>query len=434
MFGSKAYLDLRNRFLFLLAVLVFYRFGTFIPIPGVDVTVVKDLADAHAGGVLGMFNVLTGGALGRLSVFALNIMPYITASIIMQLMGILSSEIGALKKNGGAGRKKINQYTRYLTIFLALVQGYGIASGIESMTAHSGSVVLHPGYFFRIVAAISLATGSVIVMWCAEQINIRGIGNGSSLIIFAGIVSGMPGGIASLFEMGKTGAISGVAIAVMVLLVCLMLVVVIYAERAQRRIVVSYPKRQVGQKLYGGDSTHIPLRINSAGVIPAIFASSLLLFPVTIAGFIPGDSQSSMREFVYMHLSHGKPLYMMLYVVFIAFFCFFYAGIVFNAEETAENIKKQGGVVLGRRPGEQTAKYFKHVLDRLTVLGAVYMSAVCVLPEVLMSRFAIPFYLGGTSVLIVVNVVMDLYVQVQSQMFASQYASLMKRARNVMGR
>jgi preprotein translocase subunit SecY len=419
---SDSTADLRSKVVFVLIMLFVYRLGTFVPIPGINTTVLDQLTQAHAGGVLGMFNALTGGALGRLSIFALNIMPYITASIIMQLMTVISMDVAAIKKEGEHGRKKINQYTRYLTVLLALFQGYGIAVGIESMRMPAGgSVVFEPGLFFRGVSMVTLTGGTVLVMWIAEQINTKGIGNGSSLIIFAGIVSGLPSAVAGLFEMGRTGAIFASVIG--------LIWMIVFVEKGQRRIAINYPKRQVGNKVFGGDSTHLPLKINTAGVIPAIFASSLLLFPATIAGFTQSVDSEDWRSFINLYFSHGKPVYILLYVILIAFFCFFYTSVIFNPSETAENLRKNGAVVLGRRPGNHTAEYLDYVLTRITTLGAVYMIVVCTLPELMVSKFSLPFYLGGTSLLIVVNVVIDVFTQIQTHLLSSQYENLLKKTR-----
>lgn len=421
--------ELKSKILFVIFVLIAYRLGTYIPLPGINTIALQELANSQAGGVLGMFNLFTGGALGRMSIFALNIMPYITASIIMQLMTVVSSEIATLKKEGERGRKKINQYTRYLTIVLALFQGYGMAVGVENMQASSGSLVFEPGMFFRFVTMISLTGGTVLVMWMAEQINTRGIGNGSSIIIFTGIVSGLPSAIAAFFEMGRTGALSSITIMMVIAIIIGLTYFIVFVEKAQRRITVQYPRRQVGNKMMGGDSTHLPLKINTSGVIPAIFASSLLLFPLTIAGFNQAVEVEGWRQFVNLYLSHGKPLYVALYTFLIAFFCFFYTSIIFNPEETAENLKKNGGVILGRRPGPNTAAYLDFVLTRLTTIGAAYMVVVCITPEILISQYSIPFYLGGTSLLIVVNVVIDLTTQVQTHLLSTQYENLIKRAK-----
>ncbi len=421
--------ELKSKIWFVIMMLIVYRIGTYVPLPGINASALAQLNNDQAGGVLGMFNMLTGGALGRMSLFALNIMPYITASIIMQLMTVISSDIAALKKEGEQGRKKINQYTRYLTVILALVQGYGIAVGAEATQTSQGLLVSSPGIFFRIITMLTLTGGTVLVMWIAEQINTRGIGNGSSLIIFAGIVAGLPSAIAGLFEMGRTGALSTLFILLIVVICCSLILFIVFMEKAQRRILVNYPKRQMGNKVFGGDSTHLPLKLNTSGVIPAIFASSLLLFPLTIAGFSQGGEVGGWKQMVALYLSHGKPLYVILYASLIAFFCFFYTSVVFNPEETSENLRKNGGVILGRRPGPHTAEYLDYVLTRITVIGAAYMIVVCVLPEILMSQYAIPFYLGGTSLLIVVNVVIDLFTQVQTHLLSTQYEGLLKKAK-----
>lgn len=426
-FGKAA--DLKSRIWFLLVMLVIYRLGTYIPLPGINTLALTAANDMQDKGILGIFNLFTGGALGRMSIFALNIMPYITASIIMQLMTVVSSEIAAMKKEGEQGRKKINQYTRYLTVILALFQGYGIAVGIENYQTPAGPLVFDHGLTFRLISMISLTGGTVLVMWIAEQINVRGIGNGSSIIIFAGIVSGLPSALAAFFEMGRTGTINTLFMLAIFALVTALVSFIIFMEKAQRRILVSYPKRQIGNKMFGGDSMHLPLKLNTSGVIPAIFASSLLLFPVTIAGFSQTYEPGSWKQLVSLYLAHGKPLYIALYAFMIAFFCFFYTSVIFNPEDTAENLRKNGGVVLGRRPGAHTAEYLDYVLTRITVLGALYMILVCVIPEILISEYQIPFYLGGTSLLIVVNVVMDLFTQVQTHLLSTQYEGLIKKAR-----
>uniref|UniRef100_UPI003979DB30 preprotein translocase subunit SecY n=1 Tax=Rickettsiales endosymbiont of Peranema trichophorum TaxID=2486577 RepID=UPI003979DB30 len=420
--------ELRAKIFFVLFVLIVYRIGTYVPLPGVDSIALEYAANAQAGGLLGMLNMFTGGAVGRLSIFALNIMPYITASIIMQLMTVLSTDMAAMKKEGESGRKKINQYTRYLTVVLALFQGYGIAVGLESMTSSQGAIITNPGYFFRVTAMVSLMGGTLFVMWLGEQISVKGIGNGSSIIIFAGIVSGLPVALASFFEMGKTGAISVFVILSIVVLVVGLIVLIVFMEKAQRRILVQYPKRQVGNKIYGGDSTHLPFKINTAGVIPPIFANSLLLFPITVVGFA-GVEHSQWKYFIVQYLSHGKPLYILLYIFLICFFSFFYTSIIFNPEETAENLRKNGGIVVGRRPGKNTADYFDYILTRLTIIGALYISFICIVPEFLISEYSVPFYLGGTSLLIVVNVVVDVFSQIQTYLLVNQYEGLLKKAR-----
>ncbi len=426
--------DIIAKIIFVVSILLFYRIGSFIPVPGINTMVLESLSTSHTSGILGMFNMLTGGALSRMSIFALNIMPYITASIIMQLATMIFDEMSSLKKEGESGRKKINQYTRFLTIFLCIFQSYAIASGIESMSIESVGLVYNPGFLFRIQTVMSLTCGTIVVMWLAEQINIHGIGNGSSLIIFTGIVSGIPSGIITLFEMSRVGSMHILSVLFVVSAVLILLFIVVFIERAQRKINVHYPKRQVGNKLYGGDNSHLPLKINMAGVIPAIFASSLLLFPVTIANFsLPQGKSYDTSEvslfinFVMTYLSHGKPLYIMLYFCLITFFCFFYSGIIFNPIETSETLQKNGAIILGRRPGKQTAEYLAFLTKRITVIGAIYMSVICIIPELLMGKMNIPFYLGGTSILIVVNVVMDFYTQLHSQFLSIQYGSMMKR-------
>ncbi len=421
--------ELKKRVFFVFIILIIYRIGSYIPLPGIDSLALSEFTDSQSGGLLGMFNMFTGGAVGRLSIFTLNIMPYITASIVMQLMTVISNEMAALKKEGESGRKKISQYTRYLTVILALVQGYGIAVGIEKMTSSYGSVVIFPGYFFRIVTMFSLMGGTLFVMWLGEQITTKGIGNGSSLIIFTGIISGLPSALAAFFEMGRTGALSAFVILLVTILVAGLIYLIVFMEKAQRRILVQYPKRQVGNKIYGGESSHLPLKVNTSGVIPPIFANSLLLFPATIAGFSQSPGVSGWGQFIAEYFSHGKPIYILLYILLIVFFSFFYTSIVFNPEETAENLRKNGGIVLGRRPGKNTAEYFDYILTRLTVIGAVYICAVCIIPEILISKYSIPFYLGGTSLLIVVNVVIDVFSQIQTHLLTKQYESLIKKSK-----
>jgi preprotein translocase subunit SecY len=418
--------DLKKRLRFLLLALIVFRFGAYIPIPGIDATVLADIASRNAGGILGMFNMLSGGSLGRMTIFALAIMPYITASIIIQLMTVVSKNLEAMKKEGDAGRRKMNQYTRYLTVLLAAFQGYGVAIGLESMTTGGGPVVPDPGAFFRLTAITTLTGGTVFLMWLGEQITQRGIGNGISLIIFSGIVAGLPSAIAGTFELGRTGAMSVVMILVLCILAIGAVWAIVFMERSHRRILVQYPKRQVGNKMFGGEASHIPLKLNTAGVIPPIFASSILLFPLTIANFSQGK-ESVWLEAIARHLAHGKPLYILCYVALITFFSFFYTAIVFNPDETADNLKKYGGIVPGRRPGKATAEYFDYVLTRLTVVGAAYISAVCILPEVLITKYSVPFYLGGTSLLIVVNVVLDTMTQIQTYLYAHQYEGLLKK-------
>jgi preprotein translocase subunit SecY len=426
--------ELKKRILFMIGALIVYRIGTYIPLPNIDPNALSELMQKNAGGVLGMFDMFSGGALKRMSIFALNIMPYITASIILQLMTVISPQMAALKKEGEAGRRKITQYTRYATVVLAGFQGWGIAAGLMRMSASGAPIVLEPGGFFIFSTVITLVGGTVFLMWLGEQITARGIGNGTSLIIFTGVVAALPGAIASTLDLGRTGALSTWFILLLIILAVALIAFIVFMERAHRRIVVQYPKRQRGNKMYGGESSHIPLKLNTAGVIPPIFASSILLFPATIVGFSgSGGGESPILENIVRYVSHGQPLYIVLYVSIIVFFCFFYTSIVFNPEETAENLKKNGGFIPGRRPGKNTSEYFDYVLSRLTVIGAIYLSAVCVLPELLIAKYSVPFYLGGTSLLIVVNVLMDTINQIQTHLFAHQYEGLIKKA-NLKGR
>ncbi len=416
--------ELKSRLLFVVGALIVYRIGTYIPIPGIDPRILQQIFAQQSEGILGVFNMFSGGALGRMTIFALAIMPYISASIIMQLMSVAVPQLAAMKKEGESGRRKINQYTRIGTVFLALIQGYGIAVGVENTTGPSGSAVIDPGMFFRLTTMITLTGGTVFLMWLGEQMTSRGIGNGISLIIFAGIIAELPGGIASM----SNTTMSGGAIFLILLGALGIIALIVYMERAQRRIVVQYPKRQVGNKLYAGDNTHLPLKLNTAGVIPPIFASSILLFPLTIANFNAENAPEWLTT-ITAYLGHGQPAYMLAYVAIIVFFCFFYTAVVFNPEETAENLKKNGGFVPGIRPGKQTAEYLDYVLSRITVVGAAYLALVCVLPEIIIAKYAIPFYLGGTSLLIIVNVTMEFIGQVQSHLFAHQYESLIKKSK-----
>src|SRR6201984_415801 len=379
---SKA-TELKSRIWFTLGALVIYRLGTYIPIPGIDPGILQDVFSRNAGGILGMFDMFSGGALGRMTIFALNIMPYISASIIIQLLTAVSPTLETLKKEGESGRKKPNQTPRLGTVLLAAVQSYGIAVGLEGMHAGAQSAVLDPGLFFRLVTVVTLVSGTVFLMWLGEQITARGVGNGISLIIMAGIVANLPHALASTLELGRTGALSSFFIILFLVMSVLVVAFIVFMERAQRRILVQYPKRQVGNKMFGGDASHLPLKINTSGVIPPIFAS---LGEITA------------------YLAHGRPLYMALYVALICFFCFFYTAIVFNPTETADNLRKYGGFIPGIRPGKNTADYLDYVLTRLTVVGAAYLSAVCILPEILISEYSVPFYFGGTSLLIVVSV------------------------------
>ncbi|MFP6707228.1 MAG: preprotein translocase subunit SecY [Alphaproteobacteria bacterium] len=425
---SKA-TELKKRLWFTLGALIVYRIGTYIPIPGIDPAALADIFEQQRGGILGMFDVFSGGALGRMTIFALNIMPYISASIIIQLLTTVSPHLEQLKKEGEQGRKKINQYTRYGTVVLTALQAYGIAAGLEGMTASGGQgVVLAGGMFFKASTVITLVGGTIFLMWLGEQITARGVGNGISLIIFAGIVAQLPSAIASTLELGRTGALNTLFILFLIVLVIGTITFIVFIERAQRRIVVQYPKRQVGQKMFGGESTHMPLKLNTAGVIPPIFASSLLLLPVTIASFSAQGGPEWLTTVTSL-LGRGQPLYMAMYIGGIVFFCFFYTAIVFNPADTADNLKKYGGFIPGIRPGKRTAEYLDYVLTRLTVVGAGYLALVCLLPEILMSQYAVPFYFGGTSLLIVVSVTMDTVSQIQSHLLAHQYEGLIKKSK-----
>ncbi|HJM91017.1 MAG: preprotein translocase subunit SecY [Alphaproteobacteria bacterium] len=425
---SKA-TELKKRLWFTLGALIVYRIGTYIPIPGIDPAALAEIFEQQRGGILGMFDVFSGGALGRMTIFALNIMPYISASIIIQLLTTVSPHLEQLKKEGEQGRKKINQYTRYGTVVLTALQAYGIAAGLEGMTASSGGgVVLAAGMFFKASTVITLVGGTIFLMWLGEQITARGVGNGISLIIFAGIVAQLPSAIASTLELGRTGALNTLFILFLIVLVIATITFIVFIERAQRRIVVQYPKRQVGQKMFGGENTHMPLKLNTAGVIPPIFASSLLLLPVTVASFSAQGGPEWLTTVTSL-LGRGQPLYLTLYIGGIVFFCFFYTAIVFNPADTADNLKKYGGFIPGTRPGKRTAEYLDYVLTRLTVVGAGYLALVCLLPELLMSQYAVPFYFGGTSLLIVVSVTMDTVSQIQSHLLAHQYEGLIKKSK-----
>ena len=426
---SKA-TELKSRIWFTLAALVAYRLGTYIPIPGIDPAILHDIFTHNAGGILGMFDMFSGGALGRMSIFALAIMPYISSSIIIQLLTAVSPQLEALKKEGESGRKKLNQYTRYGTVLLAAVQAYGIAAGLEGMRSGAESAVIDPGLFFRLVTVVTLVGGTIFLMWLGEQITARGVGNGISLIIMSGIVANLPHALAATLELGRTGALSPVFIVLFLAMSILVVAFIVFMERAQRRILVQYPKRQVGNRMFGGEASHLPLKINTSGVIPPIFASSLLLLPATISTF----QQSGGGDFGWIgtitaYLGHGRPPYMVLYIGLIIFFCFFYTAIVFNPVETADNLRKYGGFIPGIRPGKNTADYLDYVLTRLTVVGAAYLAAVCILPEILISQYSVPFYFGGTSLLIVVSVTMDTVAQVHSHLLAHQYEGLIKKAR-----
>jgi preprotein translocase subunit SecY len=421
--------ELKNRIWFTLGALVIYRLGTYIPIPGIDPTILTDIFSRNAGGILGMFDMFSGGALGRMTIFALNIMPYISASIIVQLLTAVSPQLEALKKEGESGRKKLNQYTRFGTVALAAVQAYGIAVGLEGLRGSLGSAVTDPGMFFRLVTVITLTGGTVFLMWLGEQITARGVGNGISLIIFAGIVANLPHALVALLELGRTGAISTVTIIFFFVMAIVVIAFIVFMERAQRRILVQYPKRQQGNKMFGGEASHLPLKLNTSGVIPPIFASSLLLLPATLASFNAAGGGTGILAEITAYLAHGRPLYMLLYVALIVFFSFFYTAIVFNPVETADNLRKYGGFIPGIRPGKNTSDYLDYVLTRLTVVGSAYLAVVCILPEFLISQYSVPFYFGGTSLLIVVSVTMDTVAQIHSHLLAHQYEGLIKKSK-----
>ncbi len=415
--------DLRNRILFTIFVLSVYRFGTYVPLTGIDPESLKSLMQSNEKGLLGMFNVFTGGAVKRMAIFALGIMPYISSSIIINLLTGVSETFKNLKNQGEIGRKKITQYTRYGTVLLATIQGYGVAVGLEN----SGTVVIDPGFYFKLSTVITLVAGTIFLMWLGEQITLRGIGNGISLIIFSGIVAEIPRALATTFELGRTGALSASLIFFIFTLVIVTVAFIVFVERALRKILISYPKRQMGTKVYGGESSHLPLKINTAGVIPAIFASALLLLPITFSNF--GFSESESFIDLSSLFAQGKPLYMLLYASGIIFFSFFYTSIVFNPKETAENLRKHGGYVPGIRPGERTAYYIEEILTKLTTIGALYLTLVCLMPEFLIAKYPIPFYLGGTSILIVVVVAMDTVSQIQTRLMSQQYQSLIKKTK-----
>ena len=421
---ADKYGDLRRRLVFLLLALVVYRVGAHIPVPGIDAAQLQQFFKGQQGGILGMFNMFSGGALSRFTVFALGIMPYISASIIMQLMGYVLPAFEQLKKEGEAGRRKITQYTRYGTLGLALFQSLGIAVALES----SAGLVISPGFGFRVTAVVTLTTGTLFLMWLGEQITERGLGNGISILIFGGIAAGLPNAIGGLLELVRTGAMSIIVSLFIVILVGLVTYFVVFVERGQRKILVNYARRQVGNKVYGGQSSHLPLKLNMAGVIPPIFASSIILLPATVAGwFSSGESMHWLKD-IAGSLSPGQPVYVMFYAAAIIFFCFFYTALVFNSKETADNLKKSGAFVPGIRPGENTAKYIDKILLRLTFIGAIYITLVCLLPEFLILKYNVPFYFGGTSLLIIVVVTMDFMAQVQNYLMSQQYESLLKKA------
>ena len=415
--------DLKSRIFFTIFILIIYRLGTYVPLAGIDPQALKEVMSSSQKGLLGMFDVFSGGAVTRMAIFALGIMPYISSSIIIQLLTGVSDYFKSLKEQGEIGRKKITQLTRYGTVLIAILQGYGVSVGLEN----AGSLVMDPGMSFRITTTISLVAGTTFLMWLGEQITLRGVGNGISLIIFSGIVAEIPRALASTFELGRTGALSATLIIMIFILVILTVLFIVFFERAMRKILINYPKRQMGNKIYGGESSHLPLKINTAGVIPAIFASALLLLPVTLANF--GFSNSETFLNISSMFTQGQPLYMLLYASGIIFFSFFYTSIVFNPKETAENLRKYGGYIPGIRPGERSAEYIESILIKLTTIGSLYLTFVCLLPEFLISKYPIPFYLGGTSILIVVVVAMDTVTQVQTRLMSSQYESLIKKTK-----
>ena len=415
--------DLRNRIFFTIFILTIYRFGTFVPIPGIDPEQLQSMMQSNQKGLLGMFNVFAGGAVSRMAIFALGIMPYISSSIIVQLLTGVSDYFKNLKSQGEIGRQKITQITRYGTVLLATVQGYGLSVGLES----SANLVINPGVFFKITTVTTIVAGTMFLMWLGEQITQRGIGNGISLIIFSGIVAEIPRALVTTFELGRTGAISTAMIIFIFVLLVATIMFIVFMERALRKILINYPKRQMGNKMYGGDSSHLPLKINSAGVIPAIFASALLLLPVTFSNFNISQNETFLN--ISSYFSQGQPLYMILYASGIIFFTFFYTSITFNPNETAENLRKYGGFIPGIRPGESTALYIDTILTRLTTMGALYLTLVCLMPEFLIANYPIPFYLGGTSILIVVVVAIDTVTQVQTRLMSSQYEQLIKKTK-----
>ena len=416
--------DLKNRILFVLGAIIVYRLGAHIPVPGIDPLELKKLFDSQSGGILGMFNMFSGGALSRFTLFALGIMPYISASIIMQLLTVVSPQLEQLKKEGEAGRRAITKYTRYGTVILAAFQALGISIALESQPG----LVIDPGLAFRLTSVVTLVSGTMFLMWLGEQITERGIGNGISIIIFTGIVAGLPSALGSTLELARTGAFSIPLVFFLFAATILVTALVVFVERGQRKITVNYAKRQVGNKLYGGQTSHLPLKLNMAGVIPPIFASSIILFPATLAGWFGSGENMLWLKDIGAAISPGQPIYIFLFALAIVFFCFFYTALVFNPKETADNLKKGGAFVPGIRPGEQTAKYIDQIMGRLTLVGAVYITLVCLLPEFLILKFNVPFYFGGTSLLIIVVVTMDFMTQVQSHLMSYQYEGLLKKA------
>lgn len=420
--------ELHQRLWFTLGALIVFRLGCYIPLPGINPYILNEFFQQHGGGILGMFNMFSGGALERMTIFALNIMPYISASIIIQLLTATSPTLGQLKKEGEAGRKQLNQYTRYLTVLLAMFQAYGLAVGLENLVGSTGPAVFDPGLFFRATTVITLVGGTIFLMWLGEQITARGVGNGISLIIFAGIIAELPRALVGTLELGRTGVLSSFFILFLFIMAIGVICFIVFVERAQRRLVIQYPKRQVGNRLFGGEASHLPLKINTSGVIPPIFASSLLLLPLTAAGFVGGQGPEWLQSSA-AYLAHGTPLYMLLYAALIAFFAFFYTAVVFNPADTADNLKKHGSFIPGIRPGHHTAEYLDYVLTRLTVVGAAYLVLVCLLPEFLIANYTVPFYFGGTSLLIVVTVTIDTVAHIHSHLLAHQYEGLIRKTK-----
>lgn len=420
--------ELKRRLWFTILALIVFRLGTFIPLPGIDPDILSEIFKQNSGGILGMFNMFSGGALSRMTIFALNIFPYISASIIIQLGQSVIPSLAALKKEGEAGHRKVTHYTKVLTVLITIIQGYGIAVGLESMSGDSGmSAVVIDSFAFRFTTIVSLVGGTMFVVWLGDQITSRGVGNGSSLIITVGIIANIPSALAQTFELGRIGSMSLGVIALLLVMALALIYVIVFVERAQRKIIIQYPKRQMGMRMMSAESSHLPLKINPTGVIPPIFASSLLLLPITVANLTAQNGPAWVQT-LSQWLGHGQPLYLALYAFLIVFFSFFYTAVVFNPEDTAENLKKHGGFVAGIRPGKNTAEYLDYVITRLTVLGATYLTALCILPEVLISKLSVPFVLGGTTLLIVVQVTMDFVTQVQSHLIAYQYEGLLKKA------
>jgi preprotein translocase subunit SecY len=423
--------DLKKRILFTLGALMVFRLGTYITIPGINPLAIEYFTHSHSGGILGILDMFSGGAMGRMTIFSLNIMPYISASIIVQLMTTISPHMEALKKEGESGRKKLNQYTRYGTVLLAVIQGYGIAIGLEKMSSPSGLAVMDPGFFFRLSTVITLTGGTMFVVWLGEQITSRGIGNGTSLIIFSGIVANLPQALIKTLQLGQQGSLSTFIILGILVMIAAVIGYIVFMEKAQRRIPIQYPKRQMAANMpASSQSTHLPLKINSAGVIPPIFASAILLMPTTVIGFAGGGDPDSILSKIASVMAHGQPVYMCCFVAMIVFFAFFYTAIMFNPAETAENLRKSGSYIPGIRPGAQTAEYIDYVMTRLTLVGALYLASICILPELILSQVSLPFYFGGTSILIVVSVTIDTIGQVQSHLVAHQYEGLIKKARS----